>query len=149
KYKEAAQRALEVVMKEIVPTGRWEDFETYWSCCGYGREDLPGNKVARNNMVKQCNFSMFWTAEALYHMYKMSGNPPYLNVGQCVLDEMLMTQASWQPPYLYVDVLGGFGVMNCDGEWNDARQSLFAELILQYGMELDLPEYIERGIAAL
>ncbi|MGG4102473.1 hypothetical protein AAXB25_00980 [Paenibacillus lautus] len=149
KYKEAAQRALEVVMKEIVPTGRWEDFETYWSCCGYGREELPGNKVARNNMFKQCNFSMFWTAEALYHMYKMSGNPAYLNVGQCVLDEMLMTQASWQPPYLYVDVLGGFGVMNCDGEWNDARQSLFAELILQYGMELDLPEYIERGIASL
>ena len=39
--------------------------------------------------------------------------------------------------------------MNCDGEWNDARQSLFAELILQYGVELDQKEYIERGLAAL
>lgn len=32
-----------------------------------------------------------------------------------------MTQASWQPPYMYVNVLGGFGVMNSDAEWNDAR----------------------------
>lgn len=149
RYREAAVRGLEVVVKDIVPTGRWEDFETYWSCCAYGREGLPGNKVARNNMFKQCNFSMFWTAEALYHMFKTSGDMRYLTVGRRVLDEMLMTQASWQPPYLYVDVLGGFGVMNCDGEWNDARQSLFAELILQYGVELDQPEYIDRGIAAL
>ena len=100
-------------------------------------------------MFKQCNFSMFWTAEALYHMYKTNGDKRYMIVGQRVLDEMLMTQASWRPPYLYVDVVGGFGVMNCDGEWNDARQSLFAELILQYGVELDQKEYIERGLAAL
>ena len=39
--------------------------------------------------------------------------------------------------------------MNADGEWNDSRQSLFAELILQYGKELKNEEYIERGIAAL
>ena len=44
-----------------------------------------------------------------------------------------MTQASWQPPTMYVPVLGGFGVMNADGEWLDARQSLFAEIILRYG----------------
>lgn len=36
-----------------------------------------------------------------------------------------MTQASWQPPYMYVNVLGGFGVLNADGEWNDSRESLF------------------------
>jgi hypothetical protein len=62
---------------------------------------------------------------------------------------MLMSQATWQPPFMYVNVLGGFGVMNADGEWNDSRQSLFAELIVQYGKELNNREYIERGIAAL
>ncbi len=41
-----------------------------------------------------------------------------------------MAQASWQPPFMYVDVLGGFGVMNADGEWNDSRESLFAEIIV-------------------
>lgn len=73
----------------------------------------------------------------------------YLKLGQRVLDEMLMTQASWQPSYIYVNGLGGFGVMNTDGEWNDSRGSLFAEVILQYGKLLDIPEYKERGICAL
>ena len=35
--------------------------------------------------------------------------------------------------------------MNCDGEWNDARQSLFAELILQYGVELDQKNILSAG----
>ena len=60
-----------------------------------------------------------------------------------------MFQASWQPPFIAIHALGGFGVMNADGEWNDSRQSLFAELIIRYGKELKNEEYIERGIAAL
>ena len=50
---------------------------------------------------------------------------------------------------MYVNVLGGFGVMNSDAEWNDARGSLFAEIILQYGELLGMAEYYERGISAL
>ncbi|MBB6735657.1 hypothetical protein [Cohnella zeiphila] len=148
-YLTPALKAMDAVLEHIVPVGRWEDFETYWSCCGYGRPDLVGRKVARNDMFKQCNFSTFWTAEALLGCYKATGEERYLAAGRTCLDEMLMTQASWQPPYIPIEALGGFGVMNADGEWNDARQSLFAELILEYGMELDQPEYIERGIAAL
>jgi hypothetical protein len=149
KYLRAALQAMEAVLAEIVTVGRWEDFETYWSCSPYGQTDLLGRKVTRNNMFKQCNFSIYWTAEALFRCYQATGQDRYLFAGERCLDEMLMTQASWQPPYIYVAALGGFGVMNCDGEWNDARQSLFAELILLYGMELDRLEYIERGVAAL
>jgi hypothetical protein len=148
-YKKAALKAIEAVIRDIIPTGRWEDFETYWSCSRYGSTDLEGKKVIRNNMYKQCNFSMFWTAEALFECYKITKDEMYLQYGQRTLDEMLMTQASWQPPYMYVNVLGGFGVMNADAEWNDARGSLFAEIIMQYGRLLDLPEYYERGISAL
>lgn len=92
---------------------------------------------------------MFWTAEALYECYLITKEEKYLKYGQRTLDEMLMTQASWQPPYMYVNVLGGFGVLNADGEWNDSGESLFAEIILQYGKLLDIPEYHERGFAAL
>ncbi|HCS49316.1 MAG TPA: hypothetical protein DIW61_14095, partial [Candidatus Aminicenantes bacterium] len=92
-----------------------EDFETYWSSSSYGSGDLIGRKVPRNNMYKQCNFSIFWTAEALYRAYKATGEKKYLEWGRRALDELLMTQASWQPPYMYVPVLGGFGVMNADG----------------------------------
>lgn len=148
-YKKAALKAMEPIVRDILPTGRWEDFETYWSCSRYGSDNLVGKKVIRNNMHKQNNFSLFWTAEALLACYRITKDTHYLEEGQRVLDEMLMTQASWQPPYMYVNVLGGFGVMNADGEWNDSRQSLFAELILQYGKQMGIKEYTERGIAAL
>ena len=92
---------------------------------------------------------MFWTAEALLNCYKLTKDNRYLVNGRRTLDEMLMTQGSWQPPYIYVDVIGGFGVMNFDGEWNDARQSLFAELILDYGKEFASQEYTQRGLSAL
>lgn len=147
-YKTAALKAMQA-MEEVIKNGRWEDFETYWSCCRVGTPDWIGKKVVRNNMYKQCNLSMFWTAEALLKCYCFTDDGKYLNLGQRVLDEMLMTQASWQPPYIYVNCIGGFGVMNCDGEWNDSRGSLFSELILQYGKLLKISEYQERGICAL
>ena len=148
-YKNAALKAMKAVSDNIIETGRWEDFETYWSCCRFGTPDYVGKKFPRNNMYKQCNFSMFWTTEALFECYKLTKDKKYLSQGQRVLDELLMTQASWQPPYIYVNALGGFGVMNTDGEWNDSRESLFAEIILQYGKQLKLNEYKERGISAL
>ena len=149
KYKEAALKAMDAVMRKNIPVGEWEDFETYWSCSRYGSKDLVGKKVERNNMYKQNNFCMYWTAEALLKAYQLTKNEKYLNTGRRTLDEMLMCQATWQPPYIYVDALGGFGVMNFDGEWNDARQSIFAELIVQYGKLLKSKEYTERGLAAL
>ncbi len=148
-YRDAALAAMNAVATEIVPEGRWEDFETYWSCSSWGIDDLRGKKVERNDLHKQNTFSMFWTAEALLETYRTTGKREYLELGERVIDELLMTQASWQPPYMYVDVLGGFGVMNADGEWNDSRESLFAETIVRYGQELSREEYVERGLAAL
>jgi hypothetical protein len=147
-YKTAAIRAMQAVMHTIIPVGQWEDFETYWSCSRYGGQWI-GQKVERNNMFKQCNFSMFWTTEALFECYKITQDKKYLKAGQRTLDELLMTQSVWQPPYIYVKAFGGFGVMNMDGEWADSRESLFAEIIMQYGKLLNMPEYTERGIAAL
>ena len=147
-YRAAALKGMEAV-KEVITEGRWEDFETYWSCCRIGTPQWVGKKVVRNNMYKQCNFSMFWTTEALLECYHTTGSSEYLKLGQRVLDEMLMTQASWQPPYIYVNGVGGFGVMNSDGEWNDSRGSLFSEIILQYGKLLNVSEYMERGVCAL
>lgn len=148
-FRESALKALRVVTEEVVPASRWEDFETYWSCCRWGSDELPGKKVERNNTYKQCNFSMFWTADALRKAFEVTGDSIYLNQGARVLDELLMSQASWQPGYIYVDAVGGFGVLNSDGEWNDARGSLFSELLLTYGKLLGQKEYTERGLLAL
>jgi hypothetical protein len=37
RYERAAVKAMDAVLDEIVPNGRWEDFETYWSCSQYGQ----------------------------------------------------------------------------------------------------------------
>ena len=149
RYQDAALRALDVVVDEIVATGRWEDFETYWSCCPFGKEEHYGRKFERNGMYKQCNLSMFWTAEALLAGFEASGDVRYLQWGRRTLDELAMTQQVWEPPFIYTPAVGGFGVMNFDGEWNDARQSLFAELFLDYYRVTGETELFERGVAAL
>lgn len=148
-YLDSALKAMSAVIDEIIPFGRWEDFETYWSCSHYGSKGLVNKKVKRNNMYKQNNLSMYWTAQALLACYEVTKEDEYLQYGQRTLDELLMTQAVWQPPFMYVPVLGGFGVMNADAEWNDSRQSLFSELILKYGEVLNKNEYTQRGLAAL
>lgn len=148
-YKTAALKCMDIIVDEVVPVGRWEDFETYWSCSSYGKSTLVNKKVERNDMYKQNTLSMFWTAEALFNAYEHTNEIKYIKQGQRTLDELLMTQAVWQPPFMYIRTLGGFGVMNADGEWNDSRQSLFAELIIKYGTKLNNEEYIQRGLAAL
>lgn len=147
-YLSSALRALNAVSKEIIPSGRWEDFETYWSCSHFWN-DKVGSKIPRNNMYKQCNFSMYFTALAFLEAYKTTNDHIYLASGTRVLDELLMTQSSYQPSAFTVPVIGGFGVLNSDAELNDARQSLFSVLILQYGKFLNNEEYIQRGLAAL
>lgn len=148
KYKNSALKAIAAVISDVIPNGRWEDFETYWSCCGLFKDSI-GKKIERNGIFKQCNFSMYFTALALLETYKATNDFYYLKNGQCVLDEMLMTQSSYQPNNLPIPVIGGFGVMNCDGELNDSRQSLFAPLIMEYGKFLNSEEYKQRGLAAL
>ena len=150
RYRQAALKAMDAVLAEIVPDGRWEDFETYWSCCSFGKEEFLGRRVPRSGMYKQCNFSMFWTAEALLDCYRADGQRPSTWRGAgASLDEMSMTQQVWQPPYIYIPALGGFGVMNFDGEWNDSRECLFAELFMEYYRETGDPHLFERGVAAL
>lgn len=149
KYKQAALRAMDAVVEAILPIGQWEDFETYWSCSNFGQDFAVGKKFPRNNMFKQNTLSMFWTAEALLASYHATGNQKYLDEGRRALDELSMHQQVWRPPFIYVPALGGFGVMNFDGEWNDARQSLFAEIFLDYYRATGDEQLFERGVAAL
>lgn len=149
KYRAAGLRALDAVLAEIVPEGRWEDFETYWSCSGWGQERYLGRKIPRNDMYKSNTLSIFWTAEALLAAYRATNDIRYLRWGRRTMDELSMYQQVWQPPFIYVPTLGGFASMNGDGEWNDSRQSLFAELFLEYYRETGDAAYFERGIAAL
>lgn len=149
RYRSSALKAVDALVRDVLPTGRWEDFETYWSCSHYGEDTLLGRKCARNDMYKQCTLSIFYLAEALLACFGATKQQKYLQRGVRCLDELLMAQSSFQPEAMPLAVVGGFGVMNCDAELNDARQSLFAETIIRYGRLLGNDEYVQRGYAAL
>ena len=146
---QAGIRAIDAVLDGPAPDGRWEDFETYWSDNDLGRLTHVGRRFERNGVFKQNTLSIFWTAEACLRAWQLTGVDGYLRQGRRYLDELSMWQQVWQPPQFPVRTVGGFGVMNADGEWSDARQSLFAELYLDYYLELGDPELFERGAAAL
>jgi hypothetical protein len=148
-YRPSAERATAYLERGPVREGRWEDFETYFSCCRWGFPDQVGRTVARNGVYKSNTLSIFWCAEAFLAAYRVTGQAKYLALGRRCLDELTLYQQVWDPPFIGIPCHGGFGVMNADAEWNDARQSLFAPLLLEYGLVAGEPEYFERGVAAL
>jgi hypothetical protein len=136
-------------LERVARDGRWEDFETYYSCAPWGAADQQGRRVARNGVFKQNTLSMFWCAEAFLHAWRATRDPRWLDLARRCIDELSLYQAVWDPPFLPAPAHGGFGVMNADNEWNDARQSLFAPLYLDLGRETGDRELTERGMSAL
>ncbi|MBD3268315.1 hypothetical protein GF373_16740 [bacterium] len=145
---QSAQKALQYLQDGPVAAGRWEDFETYFSCSRWGGNQV-GKRVKRNGIYKRNTLSMFWCAEAFLKAHEVFGDKHYLTTGRRCLDELSLYQQVWNPPFIPIPCHGGFGVMNLDGEWNDARQSLFAPLYLTYYKATGNTEYFERGVAAL
>jgi hypothetical protein len=133
-------------LETVARDGRWEDFETYWSCARWGS---PGERIARNGVYKQNTLSIAWTAEALLFAWRATAERSWLRLARRCIDELSLYQAVWDPPFLPAPAHGGFGVMNADCEWNDARQSLFAPLYLELGRETGDRELTERGVSAL
>lgn len=149
KYLQASQKAMQFVIDEVIPVGRWEDFETYWSCSRMWEGKQYGKKERRSGLYHQCNFSIYWTTEALKELYNVTKDEAYLNIGEQVLAELSLYQAIWEPSYIGVPVLGGFGVMNTDDEWNDARQSLIALTYYDYFKLTGKKEYQYRSFWAM
>lgn len=148
-YLLAAINGMKFVLNEVLPEGRWEDFETYWSCSRAWEEKQYGVKDKRSGLYNQCNFSIYWTAEALKELYLVTKDETFLREGEKVLAELSLYQAIWEPEFLHLPVLGGFGVMTSDDEWNDSRQSLFALTYQDYYKLTNKEEYKYRSFWAM
>jgi hypothetical protein len=147
-FRAAAERGL-ALLEAIAADGRWEDFETYYSCAPWGAPELLGRRVARSGVYKQNTLSIFWTAEAMLAAWRATGDARALRLARRCVDELSLYQAVWDCPLLPAPTHGGFGVMNADSEWNDARQSLFAPLYFDLYRETGDAELFERGASAL
>ena len=147
-WRDAALRGVSY-LEGVVREGRWEDFETYYSCARWGAPEQIGRRVTRNGVYKQNTLSIAWCAEAFLLAGRTTGDRTWLGRARRCVDELSLYQAVWDPPFLPAPAHGGFGVMNADSEWNDARQSLFAPLYLALGRETGDDELTERGVSAL
>lgn len=147
-YRDAGVKGLRYLTAGPVREARWEDFETYFSCSRWW-SDRVGQKIRRTGVYKSNTFSPFWCAEAYLQGYRTLRDRKWLELGRRCLDELSLYQQVWDPPTIQAPCHGGFGVMNADGEWNDARQSLFAPLYLEFYRETGEAEYFERGVSAL
>ena len=97
----------------------------------------------------QCSFSIYWCCEAFLALYELKGEPRYLEAGEKALAELSLYQQLCRPWGFVPQTLGGFGVMNTDDEWNDARQSLFALTYLRYYCATGREEYRLRALYSM
>ncbi len=146
---EAMERAASAVLNTIAAEGRWEDFETYWSCSGQWDHKRYGTRETRSGLYNQCNFGIYWTAEAMLILFRLTEERSWLDAGERILAELSLYQQIWQPAYIAVPTVGGFGVMNSDDEWNDARQSLFALTYYEFYRRTGDERYLLRSLWAM
>ncbi len=145
RYLDAAAKAMAYLTREILPSNKWFDYETFTSCSRkpFDFYDSVTGQFPQNTL------SMNQAAKAYLALHKITGNAEYLELGAHVLDYALLYQQVWSPPFLSRNVFGGFGVQNTDGEWSDARQAYFADTLLDYFEATNKRAYFERAVAAL
>ncbi len=146
---EAAKKGLSFLEREVVPKRQWYDYETFWSC-----SPREAKLDARTQQWPANNLALTQTVEACLLAYRISGESHYLDLGESLLDYLLLYQQCWTHPGLEnlssrAMLLGGFTTQNSDAEWSDARQSQCGNILLDYYRATGKPEYLERGIAAL
>ena len=142
---DAAQHAADFIIDRVWPTGEWFDFETFYSC-----SNKPQSwRDAESGLPPQSTLALSWAAELLAQVYRTTEESRYLTYGLSTLDLLLLYQQVWDASFLSYQTFGGFGVMNTDGEWSDARQALFVPLLMDYYEITGDVEYFERAVAAL
>jgi hypothetical protein len=148
-YWESAKRGLAFLEQAVVPTRQWYDYETFWSCSPReARFDERTGQWPANDLA------LLQAVAAYLRAYQVSGERPFLERGEELLDYLLLYQQSWTNPALAdlsgpAMLLGGFTTQNSDAEWSDARQSQCGNVLVDYYRATGKAEYLERGVAAL
>jgi hypothetical protein len=145
KYLDAAKKAADFIIREVIPENKWFDYETYFSCSRKPLDFYDNH----THQWPQNNLSIHWAAEMFKTLYLATREKSYLDLGVRMLDYLSLYQQVWCPSFLSIYGFGGFGVQNTDAEWHDARQAVFATTYLDYYELTGNPEYFERGVAAI
>ncbi|MBS1715716.1 MAG: hypothetical protein JST30_15415 [Armatimonadetes bacterium] len=155
RYREAALRAADFLVKHVVDKQLYYDFETFFSCSpktclqADGKIDDLAMWDRHTMSPPQNTLSMHWAAEALRLAGNATRNAKYHTYALRALDMMNLYQNVWPISYRKTAyTYGGFGVQNSDGEYNDARQAQFGTTLCDFGMQFGRKDYFQRGVAA-
>jgi hypothetical protein len=140
----AARGVAQYLAERVVPTARWTDFEVYFSCSPKSLDFYD----SRSGQWPQNTLCMQHGAAGLLELYEVTHERQYLDLAGRAMDRLCLYQQVWSPPWLGLWGFGGYGVMNTDGEWNDARQAQFAETHLAFGRVTGEAEHLQRAAAA-
>jgi hypothetical protein len=140
-----ARAAATHVVQQVWPKHAWLDFETLFSASTQGGTRWRDRQTG---LPPQNTLSMSWAVDLLLTLREL-GEPGWLDPALAILDELLLYQQLWDAPFLRFDTRGGFGVMNTDAAWSDARQALFVPLLLRTYDATGKREYALRAAAAL
>jgi len=140
-----AEKIANYIETNIIPEDKWHDFEPFYSCTHLPTDfyDFYTKKHVMNGLC------IYWNAEGLKELYKITKNDAYLYLGERVLAILSLFQQVWNAPYISYNTYGGFCSQNIDAELSDARQALFVRVYMEYYLLTGKKEYMERGIAAL
>jgi len=144
RYLDAALRGARFLEEQVIPEHKWFDYETFFSCSPKPIDFYD----SRTQQHPQNTLSLFWASECFRVLHEITGDRKHGDQAMSLVDYLCLYQQVWSPPFLSMYTFGGFGVMNTDGEWNDARQAYFADgLAMQY-LRTGRREYLGRAIAA-
>ncbi len=127
--------------ERVVPDAKWTDFEVYFSCSPKGLDFYDH----RSGQWPQNTLCMQHAAAGFLQLFGVTHDVEHLELAGRALDRMSLYQQVWDPPWLGLSAFGGYGVMNTDGEWNDARQAQFAETHLALWRVTGEEEHLEEG----
>ncbi len=145
KWLHSAGRMADFITREVLPDHKWYDYETFYSCSKQRKDP----RDPRTGVLPQNTMSKWWAAEGARILAEITGEEKYFNLLLKCLDDLLWHQQVWDAPYISINTFGGFGSMNTDGEWNDARQGCIAPVLMDAYLLTGDPHHFQRGVAAL
>lgn len=140
----AASRCADWIEQWVYPQARWLDFEVYYSCAPKSLDFYD----QRSGQWPQGTLCMHLAAAGYLTLYQLTRNARHLELALRAMDRLSLYQQIWDPPFLNLYGFGGYGAINTDGEWNDARQAQFADTHLDFYRLLGDQEQYERALAA-
>lgn len=145
RLEQASLEAGRFLLRDVIPHSRFFDFELFYSCA-----PKPLHWVDPVCGIPPMNtLAIQWAADHFLALYKLTEDTQWLQQGEFCISLLSLFQQVWAPNrFGAAYMFGGFGVMNCDGEWNDGRQSRVVPTYADYYDVTGKIEYLERAVAA-